>query len=215
MNIVGFIPARGGSKGITKKNIRFIGGKPLIVHTIDACKNSKLLTSFYVSTDDKEISKVVSDNDCLIIDRPEELASDTSIIEEAMEHFTKYISYDIIVLLQPTSPMVQSEHIDGAIDFFIKEKLDSLFSAVSCEDILIWNEKFPLNYSYTNRGRRQDRGNSLYLETGAIYITTKKQFKNSKCRLGGKIGHFVVPYWTSMEVDSLEDLSMIDKLMRR
>jgi CMP-N,N'-diacetyllegionaminic acid synthase len=214
MKIVSLIPARGGSKGIPKKNIKVIAGHPMIHYAIEASKQCDHIVETYVSTDDLGISIVAENRGAQIVKRPIELASDTACIESVIEHFTFLIDYDIMILIQPTSPMIKSEYLNEAFEIFFRDKLDSLYAAVDCQDILIWNDKFPMNYDYMNRGRRQDRKQNYTIEAGMFYITTRNQFLNSKCRLGGKIGRYYIPFWNMFEVDDLEDFNNIEKLMR-
>ena len=104
-----FILARGGSKGIPRKNVKLIGTKPLIVHSIDAAKKVQEIDKIYVSTEDPEIKKISLENDAIVIDRPDELAQDTSDYLETVKHLSTSIpekdSNPIIVLLETTSPI--------------------------------------------------------------------------------------------------------------
>ena len=106
INITVIIPARGGSKGIPGKNIKNFEGKPLIIHSIEYARDSKLINEIYVSTDDDQIAHISKTAGAKIIKRPAELATDTSSTESAIEHALNNIDNlpDIIVLLQPTSP---------------------------------------------------------------------------------------------------------------
>ena len=114
--IVGIIPARGGSKGIPRKNIKLMLGKPLIQHTIEAALASKRIDEVYVSTEDYEIASISESLGTQIIDRPEELAGDNVSTFDVMKHAEETLnSPDVLVVLQPTSPLRNAQEIDKAI----------------------------------------------------------------------------------------------------
>lgn len=136
MRILGIIPARGGSKGVPKKNIKKLGEKPLIEYTINSCKVSKLLTNYIVSTDcDQTISLCNNLNVDVPFKRPKALALDSTpsieVVKHAVEFFEKReIKYDAICLLQPTTPFREINFIDNAINKFIHNNSDSLVSVI-------------------------------------------------------------------------------------
>lgn len=223
-NIIAIIPARGGSKGIPKKNIMKFCGKPLIVWSIEQALGSKFIDGVYVSSDDKEILEISRKAGADIIERPEELAGDKSSAEEALLHAINHIEYahkgktDIVILLQATSPVRFSEDIDNAIRFFIDQKADSLFSATELEDFCVWeikkNELNSLTYNYKNRGRRQDR-KPYYLENGSFYIFKTDILKKYNNRLGRKITFYKMPLWKSYEIDKIEDVRICEYYMMK
>ncbi len=223
MKIVSLIPARGGSKSIPCKPLYPINGTPMIDYVITASKLSKV-DETWISTEDQRIKDHVSSkwNRSNIHHRPAELAGDVSSIEEVIEHFTNQVDYDILVLLQCTSPMTLSVDINKGISMLIPRRYmyDSAMSVYGMEnnDMLFWscsgNYPTPVNYNPNNRGRRQERYNKHIVETGAFYITTREQFLQSKCRIGEKILPIHVPYWRSFEVDDIDDLTNIERLMR-
>ena len=136
MRVLAIIPARGGSKGVPKKNIKLLGGKPLIEYTIKDAKSSKFLTEIVVSTDDNEIANAAEKAGCKPpFIRPSELALDNStsitVVQHAVDFFEKQnIFFDAICLLQPTSPFREKGFIDSAISKFIASKADSLVSVL-------------------------------------------------------------------------------------
>ncbi len=223
-NIIAIIPARGGSKGIPKKNIVEFCGKPLIAWSIEQALGTKYIKNAYVSSDDKEILNVSKDSGAKSIKRPKKLATDTTSAEKVLLHAINYIQkfnkekIDIVVFLQATSPIRTSEDIDNAIELFISKKADSLFSAAMLEDFCIWNYQngklTGLTYDYRNRGRRQDRM-PLYLENGSIYIFKPEILKKYNNRLGGKIIMFMMDYWKSYEIDRLEDIEICEYFMQK
>jgi N-acylneuraminate cytidylyltransferase len=214
-HIVAVIPARGGSKGIPKKNIRPLLGRPLISWTIRQAKGSKYISEVYVSTDDEEIAKISEMEGAKIIRRPDEISGDFASTESALLHASKSINndYDIMVLLQCTSPLRTSNQIDKAIEQLIKEKSDSLLSGYP-NDHFFWEAGRSLNYDYRKRPRRQDK-EWEFVENGSIYVFRKNILLEKKNRLGGKISLFEMPKWMSYEIDELFDWEMIEYLMRK
>ena len=220
-NILAIIPARGGSKGIPRKNIRFLCGKPLIAYTIEAALGSKIIDRVVVSTEDGEIAKIARDYGAEIIERPEEFATDSASTEPVLEHAVKYLEKiedyraNVVVLLQLTSPLRNSQHIDEAIETFFSNKYDSLLS-VCPSHAFLWkvdrDRVCPINYDFQNRPRRQDR-QPEYQENGAIYITKCDILMSEHNRLGGKIGLYIMPAEDSWEIDTEFDFRLCEQLI--
>ena len=136
MNVIGVIPARGGSKGVHRKNIKELAGKPLIQYTIDEAKKSDNINRVIVSTEDDEIAQISRDLGAEVIMRPEELASDTAPTLPVIQHVVETLEkegekIDAVMLLQPTTPFRTVEDIDGAVELFKEKKPDSLVSVDS------------------------------------------------------------------------------------
>ena len=219
MKIVSLIPARGGSKGIPMKNIVQLNGRPLISYVLQASLGSRV-DETWVSTDNTMIEKVClrQDKRINILKRPSELARDDSTTEDAMFHFAYWVTFDVVVLIQPTSPMVTSEQIDRGLKTFESGEYDSVFSAAKVNDMLTWKKKeyglYPLNYDPWHRGRRQMREEAFFIETGGFYIISREHLLNAKCRMSReRIGVVEVPFWMSFQVDTQEDLKNIERLM--
>jgi len=155
MKIIAIIPARGGSKGIPKKNIQLLAGKPLISYTIDTAWHSEKITRVIVSTDDHEIAAVSKQYGAEVVWRPANISGDTASSEAALLHVlehlktTEYYQPDLIIFLQCTSPLTTHEDIDGTIQTLLDEDADSAFTAT------------PFHYSSGNgSNRRSDRNQS-------------------------------------------------------
>jgi len=220
-NIIAIIPARGGSKGILRKNIRLLCGKPLIAYTITAALRSKYIDRVVVSTDDEEIARIAKEYGAEVLSRPVELASDSAPTEPVLEHVFKYLKEtehyeaDVIALLQPTSPLRNSQHIDEALETFFTNKYDSLLS-VCPSAAFLWRvddqRLHPLNYDFKDRPRRQDR-EPEYRENGAVYIAKDHILMNEHNRLGGRIGLYVMSEESSWEIDSEFDFWLCEQLI--
>lgn len=223
-NIVALILARGGSKGIPKKNLIKFCGKPLLRWSIEQALGAEHIKDVYVSSDSEEILNVSKAAKAKTIKRPKKLASDTSTSEGALIHAVNCINKEdssmlgMIVYLQPTSPIRTSKDIDGAIEFFIDNKADSLFSGSILDDFCAWeyrgNKLRSLTYDYKKRGRRQNR-QPYYLENGSMYIFKPSTLKRYKNRLGGKIVFYPMPLWKSYEIDKVEDVELCEYYMRK
>jgi len=220
INIIAIIPARGGSKGIPGKNIKNFEGKPLISHSIEYAKDSKLINEIYVTTDDNQIAHISKTAGAKIITRPAELATDTSTTESAIKHALNNIDKlpDIIVLLQPTSPLRPEKSLDIAINKFLNDDCDSLLSLSPSNDFFwtIDSKKASPEYDFLNRKRRQDitEYEKKYFENGSIYIFTREHFELTNNRLGGKIGYLIFSEEYGYEIDVPRDLIILEQLSR-
>ncbi len=225
--IIAIIPARGGSKGIPKKNIVDFCGKPLVTWSILQAKKSKKINTVYVSTDDKEIALISEQCGARIIWRPKKISEDLASSEEALKHVVNKIykkdpkKIDYIVFLQATSPLRETKDIDNAIDKIIAENVDSLFSGAELDDFYIWREKkdqlMSLNYNYKNRLRRQDfekQYGKHFVENGSIYIFKPEILFKYNNRLGGKIVISKMEFWKSFEIDNLDDLRFCEEFFK-
>ena len=217
MKIVSVILARGGSKGIPKKNLSNINGKPLIYYTINTSLSAEIEET-WVSTDCEEIAKTSIDLGANILKRPHNISTDTSPSEDTLLHFADNVNFDILVFIQPTSPLLSPEYINKGLDMM--NDYDSVFSAYTEHWYPKWtNQEFPTldkckpnNWDINNRPRRQDV-EEQYVENGAFYITTKQDLLDSKLRYSGNIGIIEMPLWRSFQIDTLEDLNLIEKLI--
>lgn len=219
MDTIGIIPARGGSKGIPKKNITPFIGAPLIVHTIRQALQSDRLDEVFVSTDDEEIANTSRGAGATVIDRPSEIAGDRDPTEDALIHALDVLDEegfnpDIVVLLQCTSPLRRDNDIDNATAMVAEGKYDSVLSA--CEDhSFYWNPSDnsadPINYDPKSRSMRQEI-DSWYRENGSIYVMTTELLREECCRLGGAIGIYEMPKILSFEIDEPDDLVLLENI---
>ncbi len=225
MRVIGLIPARGGSKGIPRKNITFCGGKPLIAHTIEAALAADGLERVVLSTDDPEIASVGNEYGAEVpFLRPTEVANDKTPMVEVIRHFVDWLdcegeNFDGIMLLQPTSPLRMSIHIDEAIEVFGREKPKSLVSVV----------EVPHNFSPTSIMELRDselyehHKSSVYLRQNkpryyarngpAILIVSRQAIEENHC-YAQPCAAYVMDYWSSVDVDDPDTLLTADLFIR-
>ncbi|HDR03653.1 MAG TPA: acylneuraminate cytidylyltransferase family protein [Candidatus Marinimicrobia bacterium] len=224
MKIITIIPARGGSKGVPRKNIRPIAGKPLIVHSIKYAKSSRFENEIYVSTDDAEIACISTQAGAQIIPRPAEIAGDSATTESAISHALDYLALkgitpQLIILLQATSPFRPENSLDAIIERFLKERCDSLLT-ISPTHRFFWRiqgKEAVAEYDFLHRPRRQDMKpeDIRYVENGSVYCFTRDHFLKTGNRLGGKIGHYIFPEEYAAEIDSFSDFLYLESLMQK
>ena len=234
-----FIPVRGGSKSIPLKNIKILNGKPLVWWTAKAANDAECIDKVVIATDSEEIKKTVLSfglPKVEVYDRDSENASDTASTESVMlEYINKsgMESKDLFFLIQATSPMLKTEHIDGMFESFVNSGADSMFTGVlerqfhwcathvdilpnqNCDDKLdLFPLVKPVNYDYRNRPRRQDF-EGLIAENGACYINSVGNILRDRCRLSGKIAAYELPSYTAYEIDEETDWIIVETLMEK
>lgn len=226
--ILGVITARGGSKGVPKKNIAVVGGKPLIAHTILAAKKSKRLSDCILSTDSRQIADCAAEYGMHTNDlRPPELATDTAKNEDAVIYEVKKyeetndVTVDVIVLLQPTTPLRKTEDIDNAIDAYFNSESNSLISVYDAESVhpnimyyMDGHKLHPVLEEGETLKRRQEF-RPVYIRNGAIYIATKAQVLNERKFVDKNPAAYVMPFQRSINIDEPFDLEMAEWLMSR
>ena len=201
MSILGITPARGGSKGIPKKNIRPIAGKPLIAWTIEAAKESEMIDRYVVSTEDDEIAQIARGYGVEVFPRPAELATDEASTLSVLQHTIEQIPCGIVVLLQATSPIRRPGLIDECIKKFMDNEYDSLATGFICKYI---------EYGKNNL-RRQDTEGFFY-DDGNIYVIKTGLIERGE-RFGEKIGRKVISRWENIEVDDEYDFWIAERIL--
>lgn len=219
MKILAIIPARGGSKGIPRKNIRLMHGKPLIAYAIKNAIQSQWITDIVVSTDDEEIADIAFKYGSLAIIRPDELGKDDVTLDPVIYHAVSEYerengAVDIVVTMQPTSPLLKSETLDSAIKSFISGESDTIISAIN-KPHLAWKEEggqfLPL---YKERLNRQYLPKHL-TETGS-FVISKRQNIAPYTRIGSKIDLYEIPEDESIDIDEYSDWIICEtKLAKR
>lgn len=215
------IPARGGSKGIPRKNVRLLDGQPLISYSINVAKSSEYVDDVVITTDDSEIALLSEKFGASVIRRSEELSTDETpldpVVYDAMVQKEKlaFDEYDLVITLQPTSPLIKSSTLDQVIEKFEDFAIDSVITVVD-DRRLSWgydenNERFFPNY--IERKNRQDLPKD-FKETGAI-LATRRKFVNEFSRLGTNIDIVEVSQEESVDVTNYEDWWIAEKYLQR
>jgi len=225
MEIIALIPARGGSKGIPKKNIKNLRGKPLISYSIGPAKKTKYINKVVVSTEDKEIAEISREYGAEIIERPKELAKDESSTIDAILHALEVLKAenynpDIIILLQPTSPLRNAEDIDSAIELFLNSDCESVVSVREVGHSPYWCFEIEDGYLKSLFGdeylrmRRQEL-EKVYMPNGAIYISTPENLRKYKGFYCLRTIPYIMPPERSIDIDNEIDLMLAELLMKR
>jgi len=228
MNILGVIPARGGSKSVPRKNLVDLLGKPLIAYTIEAAKDSRRLSHFVVSSEDAHILEVARQLGAPApFVRPQELATDQApslpVVQHAIREMERILglTFDFVVLLQPTTPMRRGEDIDAALDKLTATGADSVISVCDVgpyhparmrrivDDRLV---ELPIKEP-REMARRQDLS-PVYIRNGAIYAARRDVVMLENSMVGADCRAFVMPEERSVNIDGRLDLLMAEILMR-
>lgn len=224
---VAFIPVRGGSKSIPLKNIKEICGKPLVYWTAKAACECRNIDAVYIATDSLEIKEKIEAfcdveknifTKIKVIGRSKQNASDIASTELVMLEFAEQYDFDNIVLVQATSPLLQSSDLEGGFDLFNTSQTDSVISVVR-QKRFIWNvdsqnKALPTNYDVYNRPRRQEFDGYL-IENGAFYITSKEALLETKNRVSGTIRAYEMSEDTAIEIDELDDFFIVERLLQK
>ena len=222
--ILSVIPARGGSKGFPRKNIANLAGIPLIAWTIKASLNSKYITKTIVSSDDKEILEVSIKYGAEIIRRPDDLANDTATSESVVKHAIDYLKsieevFDIVILLQPTSPFRDYMDIDNAFEIMFNSNATATISVFEFDNKIlknfekktdgflkgVSNNKYPFM-------RRQDLP-SVYMPNGAIYIIKVAAFEAKNSFFTDRVSNYLMPQDKSLDIDCAEDFIRAESIL--
>ncbi|WP_195638714.1 cytidylyltransferase domain-containing protein [Enterocloster bolteae] len=211
------IPARGGSKGIPKKNIYPINGKPLLEYTLDVIADAELPnTDVVVSTDSEEIKQVALKyaNVC-VIDRPHSISGDTASTEDALLHAIDVmedmtgLSYDAVLTMQPTSPLRRKETLREFIKTFEQSlpNFDAMLSLSETRgDYWIYNENGKYERLFKDAPRRRQDRKPMYIENSAYYITLVNSLKQTHSVLGNRVNGYVIPEVEGIDINEPSDI---------
>jgi N-acylneuraminate cytidylyltransferase len=223
LRILGIIPARGGSKGVPRKNIREVGGKPLIVWTIEEARKSRHIHRLVVSSDDDEILAVAAQYGCETLKRPAELARDDTPACDVIAHALQYDpSCTHVVLLQPTSPLRTLEDIDGCIEACLERNAPACVSVCEVEISPYWM------YTIDGTGRlapllgrdaaeytRRQLAPKVYALNGAVYVARADWYLLHKTFVTDETIPYIMPQERSMDIDTPFQLELADCWLRR
>jgi CMP-N,N'-diacetyllegionaminic acid synthase len=214
------ILARGGSKGVPKKNIKLLNNKPLISYVIESAKKSKKIKNIYVSTDCEEIKEVLKKLDVIVIDRPLEISQDNSLDVDSFRHFCNLLNYTSpIVHLRATTPLIDPNIIDDAIKIF-NININTVTSLRSAHQMSESAYKFfikddniwkPLvNGVDTNKPRQSYP--KTYIPNGYVDIVNPNIFMNQDSFYGDKI--FAFETKSTPEIDTMDDFDYIEYIIK-
>ena len=222
MECLAIIPARGGSKGIPRKNIRPLLGKPLITYNIEQAQRARLVNRVLVSTDDAEIAAISRQYGAEVVWRPAEISGDTASSESALLHALEHLRQaegyqpDLLVFLQCTSPLTLAEDIDKTIQALLTAQADCALAVIPFH-YFIWKpdesgDALGVNHDKRVRLLRQER-EPQYLETGAVYVMRAAGFESARHRFFGKTALHVMPAERRLEIDDPVDFEIARVLM--
>ena len=223
--VVAIIPARGGSKGVPRKNLRRVGGVPLIERAVRTASETDSIDLVVVSTDDDEIAAVSEAAGARVVRRPADISGDTASSESAILHALDVLEgegepAEVVAFLQATSPFIAQDALSSAVREVRERRADSVFAAHETYGFL-WSRRgrgessgegradagaaVALNHDAAHRPRRQDR-EPHFLETGAFYVFRADGFREARHRFFGRIRIAEVPEWTAIEIDDEQQL---------
>ena len=224
--ILGFIPARGGSKGLSGKNVLPLLGKPLIAWTIEQAQESRYIDQVLVSTDSEEIAEISKNYGAEVpFMRPKELATDNAKVMDVLAHTLNWLEmdknlYDVIILLQPTSPLRSKEDIDSAIEMLFSKQARSIVSVCETEHHPHWSNALPpdgcMKDFITNENRNKNRQElpNFYRLNGAIYLAFSYYVKAHGSFLGNGTYAYIMPRERSIDIDNEVDFRFAEFLMQ-
>ncbi|KAF2413714.1 acylneuraminate cytidylyltransferase [Microbacterium sp. B35-04] len=217
---VAIIPARGGSKGIARKNLQRVGGVPLVARAVDAARRCPAIDRVVVTTDDADIAAVAAEWGAEIVERPAQLSGDQASSETALLHAldaleARKVDVGVLAFLQATSPFIDVDALAAAVQLVRSRRRDSVFSAVETYGFL-WEKGLgdaaePINHEIDVRPRRQDR-EPHYLETGGFYVMRAAGFRAAQHRFFGSVGIAGVAPRTAIEIDTPDEMELARRL---
>lgn len=226
MSILAITPARGGSKGVPRKNIKPMAGKPLLQYTVEAAQKCPLIDKYIVNTEDDEIRKFAKTLGVETQGRPEEFWYDNTFqeVDRLLCYCVKDLEatglkIDIVVLLYATAPLRKTEHITNCIELVLNHGFDSALSLTENRSY-IWertgnkNEVRPVNYNPQKRGPNQLEGWNQWVENKAVYVVKKDLLMETGCRLGGRIGYVKMSTLESIDIDTPQDFKLAEYILQ-
>ncbi len=225
--VLGLVVARGGSKGLPRKNLRPLLGKPLIKWSIIAGLNSPSLDSIVLSTDDDEIAKVARESGARVpFMRPAELAGDAASSVDVVLHAIDWLAaagehYDVVVLLEPTSPQRESDDIEAVLDIMDRTKSSAVVSVCRSESM---HPSFMFHKNESERlqpfmefqptNLRRQEIDQLYFLDGTVYASNITALRKHKSFYHDDTACYEVPKWKSFEIDDLDDFLIVEALLK-
>jgi len=225
---IGVIPARGGSKGIPRKTLAPLRGKPLVAYTIEAGLGARLLTDVVVSTEDEEIAAICRERGAQVpFMRPAELATDRAPSLPVVQHAVREMEertgqpYDVVVMLQPTTPLRRAADIDGGIELLIRTGADSVISVVDVGGVhpfrmkRIVGENRLINYidqGFEDMRPRQELP-AVYIRSGALYIARRNVVMEQNSLVGQDCRAYIMDEERAVNIDTPNELVLAEYLV--
>jgi CMP-N-acetylneuraminic acid synthetase len=218
------IPARGGSKRLPRKNILDMAGKPLIKWTIDSATKSKYIDKVVVTSDDAGLIRLSENCGAETIKRPDSLATDIAKTIDVVKHVieNEYLCYDYVILLQPTSPLRGTEHIDDAIELLLQKDADAVVSVCEMEHSPLWSGTLPESGSmecFIPQEIQNKRSQDLpeyYRLNGAIYVChTVKLLEENSFFLSSNIYSYIMDRKSSVDIDDYVDFKLAELFLKK
>lgn len=217
--VVAIIPARGGSKGVPRKNIRDFCGRPLMAYTIQAALDARCVGEVYVSTEDAEIAAIARECGAEVIDRPEEFASDSASTFSVLRHACEVLNFpETVLVLQPTSPLREARHIDEAYALF-DDDVDTVVGV--CEvHLYLWRSENGYGIPLFDARKPRQAMDAAYRENGALYVTRGRVIRENDSALGMGISStgnrrlYVMDERTALDIDSENDFLLVEYMKK-
>lgn len=223
MTVAAIIPARGGSKGIPRKNLLELCGKPLVAWSIEQARRAGGIDQVWVSSDSEEILDVATRYGGRPVRRPDAISGDGASSEAAWLHALDEIertgvTLDAVVGMQATSPLREPADLEKALRAFWDQRYDSMLSCSEIRDYFVWRhgsdgQPVSVSYDYRNRLPRQAIQRH-YLENGSFYIFTPELLRRTGNRLGGRIGLYAMERYKMFQIDTEDDVILCQAIMR-
>lgn len=228
MKVLGITLARGGSKGVPRKNIRRLAGLPLVAHTVLAAKQCTLLTDYVVSTDDSEIAMVAEEYGAEIVMRPKHLAADSTPTLPALLHALEEMEkrhgkeYGVVADLRATNPLKTNVDIDGAVDKLFRTSADAVIGVCQVEDHhparlkRIFRDRLVDIWPEPESGNRQDLKPEVYVRNGSIYVVRRAALEEGvHIKLSDDVRPWIMPCERSVNIDTELDFIVAEVMLEK
>lgn len=220
MTVLAVVPARGGSKGVPRKNLRPLAGEPLLVHTLRAAQAARLLDAVVVSTEDAEIAAVARAAGAEVVDRPPALASDDARTEPVLLHAVDALvaagrpEPEWVVTLEPTSPLRSAALIDRCVELALREQPGAVITVAETRAVLGRREGERFVPLVRGQARRRQEREPLYHESGTVYVTRTELLRRTGHVLAEPLLSVVAPEEEAVDINTLVDFASAEALMR-
>lgn len=219
--VLAVVPARGGSKGVPRKNVAPLDGEPLIIHTLRAARDAHSIDRIVVSTDDREIAAIAREAGVDVIDRPSELAGGDSPTEAALLHVLETLAArgeqppEYVVTLEPTSPLRTAALIDACVANAIAERAGSVMTVAETRESLgRLDENGRFSFLFPGQPRRRQLREPLYRESGAVYVTRTDALLATRSVLAEPLYGVVVPDEQAVDINTPLDFVVAGAILR-